>query len=80
VQQAARVQAQYAGEAEYTPDFCLRRGWDEITKARLSRVFPGEVDRAKCRKTQLDAPKVYQTRHRAGLSRTPKHSCWRCGA
>jgi len=54
-------------------DFCLRRGWDEITKAPFSRVFRGKVDQVKCRKTRLEAPTRHQTRHRAGFiqTRTP---------
>ena len=65
-----------------TPDFCLRRGWDEITKASLCRIFRGKVDQAKCRKAQLDAPKRHQTRHRAGLTSTTnqRHWCSRSGA
>ena len=56
-----------------TPDLSLRRGWDEITKARLCRFFLGEVNRVKRRKAQLEAAKRGQTRHGAGFIRTPKH-------
>ncbi len=45
VQRAARVQAQYAGEIEYTPDFCLRRAALYPAELRVlvdfTLVFPG---------------------------------------
>ncbi len=48
----SRVETLSGREGIRTPDFCLRRGWDEIKKARLCRFFPAKANQAKCRKAQ----------------------------